>query len=421
MRRLHTPILVTIALSVTLLTGCTSLVKTLMMRQPLAKSVFNPPPPPEYSVTGGAWLDTTGDPSNQIRVLHLQTRDHYSQGYYHGLLLGPEIKVTIENVLSGGEKLIPKKIGRFLTARGKRDIVETILDKGWSKMAPYAPREDLDEMQGLCDGLRAAGITGVDLKTLQRVHAVPDLGETSCSALVACGSSTSDGHVYQMRILDYGGEFKLYEKPLITVYHSTEKSERTYINIGWVGFIGLVSGMNQDGLAISEMGYGNPPGETLEGVPMIFLLKQVLRNARNTSEATAIFRAAKRNNSYAYWLGDPQGNAIGLVTSARECAVFRINEQEVVTHGKYTIPQYKDVIYAGHFNEQQGEVVRRMKGALDLPRIQEMAREIAMKSNVHTVVHDLTTKDVWVANRTETLRAADCPYVKFPFSKWQKK
>jgi isopenicillin-N N-acyltransferase-like protein len=401
-------------------TGCTTVVKTVMFRHPKAKSVFNAPPAPNYTVTGEAWIDHAGSTTNTIVVLHVRANDHYSQGYYHGKLLGTNVKASIEDVLRGAEKLIPKGVRTFLTARGKRNLVESILDKAWVLMEPHTPRQDLDEMQGLAQGLKAAGVTGVDIKTIHRVHAIPDLGETSCSALVACASATADGHVYQMRILDYGGEFNLQQRPLITVYHPTTKGENAYINIGWIGFVGLVSGMNEKGVAISEMGYGNPPGETLEGTPMPFLLKQILRYANNANEAAAIVRGARRNNSYAYWLGDPEGHAIGMLTSARECAAFKINEQDTISHGKYTIPQYKDAIYGGHYNEKQGKVVKRMRGTFNVFAIQEMAREIAMKSNLHTVIHDLTTKDVWVANRHGTKRAADCVYVLFPYSAWEK-
>ena len=39
-----------------------------------------------------------------------------------------------------------------------------------------------------------------------------------------------------------------------------------YANIGWVGFLGAVSGINEQGITLGEMGYRNPPNETLYGV-----------------------------------------------------------------------------------------------------------------------------------------------------------
>jgi len=36
-----------------------------------------------------------------------------------------------------------------------------------------------------------------------------------------------------------------------------------------------------------------------------------------------------------------------------------------------------------------------------------------MKSNLQTVIYDLTADRIWVANRKENVRASDRPYVEF--------
>ena len=35
-----------------------------------------------------------------------------------------------------------------------------------------------------------------------------------------------------------------------------------------LGLLGVISGMNDAGLAVSEMGYGDPSGESFHGIPM---------------------------------------------------------------------------------------------------------------------------------------------------------
>jgi len=401
-----------------LLTGCTSAVKTIVFNHPKAKKLFTPPTP-DRTVTGRGWTNSVGEGSNTIMVLHVMGENYYSLGYHHGRLLGLQAKATIEAVEKGAETFIPKEALKVLSEKGKRKIVNATLDRAWAMMEPFVPQEEMEEMAGLADGFKAAGVSGVDLATIHRVHAIPDLGETSCSALVAKGSATRDGHVYQLRILDYGGGFGLEKRPLITVYHSTHTNENTFVDIGWIGFVGLVSGMNEKGVAISEMGFGNPPGETLAGEPMIFLLKRALRNADSAEGASSIIRAARRNNSYAYWLGDQGGNAIGMVTSKQQCQIFHVNEYKEISRGTTTLPQFKDVIYAGHYAEQQGKIVGEMCGGLDVPAIKEMAKKIRMKSNLHTVIFDLTTRDLCVANRHGSIPAAECTYVEFHLDDWK--
>ncbi len=393
--------------------GCGALARQVVLRNPKVAHILETPKP-DRTVTHPGVVETIGEGDNQITVLYVAGTP-YEMGYEHGRLLGPQVRATIADVEAGAIKLLPKAIrdSRLLRDREKRDLVDSLLDEAWQRMRRFTPREDMEEMAGLAAG------SGVPLKTIHRMHAIPDVGETSCSALVARGSATRDGHVYQLRILDYGANFNLQRRPLITVYRPG--GANAFVNIGWIGFVGVVSGMNDKGVAVSEMGFGNPPGETLAGIPMPFLLKQVLRYANNADQGAAIIRAARRTNSYIYFLGDRQGGAIGMITSAQRFQAYRANEQETLQVGDKILPQFRDVVYAGHYENKQAELVKQMQGTFDVPVIQELARQIAMKSNLHTVIYDLTAGKIWVANRKDNIRAADRPYVEFTLSEaWAK-
>jgi len=82
-------------------------------------------------------------------------------------------------------------------------------------------------MAGLADG------SGIPLRVIHRMHAIPDLGETSCSGLVAKETATRDGDVYQLRILDYRANFNLQKHPLITVYRPLNGAN-AFVNISWI-------------------------------------------------------------------------------------------------------------------------------------------------------------------------------------------
>jgi len=105
--------------------------------------------------------------------------------------------------------------------------------------------------------------------------------------------------------------------------------------------------MNDQGLAISEMRYAKLEGKTLAGEPMVCLMKRILRRADNAREGAALFRAARRTNGYAYWLGDRAGNAIGILASAGEFHQYSVNTQTEISLGGKNYPQYPDVIYGG--------------------------------------------------------------------------
>jgi isopenicillin-N N-acyltransferase-like protein len=402
-------------LAAVLALGCGTVAKTLVMSNPKVKSILDEPRL-DRTVTHTGHIEYIGDDENRITVLYV-TGTPYEMGYEQGRLLAPQVRDTIRDVEKGANKFLPKAMreSKLLTKRDEKEIIDEFLDRAWHLMARYAPREDLDEMKGLADG------SGLPLEVIHRMHAIPDTGETSCSGLVAKGSATSDGHVYQLRILDYGANFNLQRRPMITVYRPTTENANAYVTIGWVGFVGAISGVNEKGVALSEMGFGNPPGETLAGVPMPFLLKNVLRYADTAEEAAAIVRAARRTNSYVYFFGDKHNNPIGLITSAQHCLAYHANERDTLEVGNATLPQFRDVVYGGHYEKKQAQLVGEMQGKLDVETIQQLARQIAMKSNLQTVIYDLTADKIWVANRKDKVRASDRPYVAFSLAEaWKK-
>jgi hypothetical protein len=395
--------------------GCGTVAKTLVMTNPKVQSILDEPKP-DRTVTHTGRVEYIGDDENRITVLYV-TGTPYEMGYEHGWLLAAQVRETIRDVQKGANKLLPKVMreSTLLTKRDKKEIINEFLDRAWHLMARYAPQEDLEEMRGLAAG------SGLPLDVIHRMHAIPDTGETSCSGLVAKGSATSDGHVYQLRILDYGANFNLQRRPLITVYRPTTGNANMYVTIGWVGFVGAISGVNEEGVALSEMGFGNPPGETLAGMPMPFLLKNVLRYANTSDDGAAVIRAARRTNSYVYFLGDKRNEPVGMITSAQHCLAYHANERDTLQVGGETLPQFRDVVYGGHYEKKQAQLVGQMQGTLDVATIQELARQIAMKSNLQSVIYDLTADKIWVANRKDTIRAADRPYVEFSLADaWKK-
>src|SRR5207302_1086988 len=97
------------------------------------------PPKPDRTLTGKGWTNSVGEGTNLITVLHVQGANYYSFGYHHGKLLGPQAKATIDGVLEGAEKLIPKEALKLVSAKGKRQLVNVTLDRAWAMMEPFVP------------------------------------------------------------------------------------------------------------------------------------------------------------------------------------------------------------------------------------------------------------------------------------------
>ena len=110
-----------------------------------------------------------------------------------------------------------------------------------------------------------------------------------------------------------------------------------------------------------------------------------------------------------------------MISSAQQCLAYRANERDTLEVSGKNLPQFRDVVYGGHYEEKQAQLIREMQGKCNVETIKELARQIAMKSNLQTVIYDLTADKIWVANRKENIRASDRPYVEFSLADaWKK-
>ena len=136
------------------------------------------------------------------------------------------------------------------------------------------------------------------------------------------GNTTVDGNLYQIRVLDYATDLHLQEHPAILLCEPD--SELRFINIGWIGFIGVISGMNYDGIAVSEIGDSfNKVYQTMAAEPMLFVLRDVLQYSSSLDEAIEIITSAKRTSSFLYCVGDVKiPNARSFKAGPLYCDVF---------------------------------------------------------------------------------------------------
>ena len=78
------------------------------------------------------------------------------------------------------------------------------------------------------------------------------------------GKATKDGRVLHARVLDYMRDIKLQDAAVVTVF--MPEGHNRWMSLGYAGFIGTVTAMNEKGLAIGEMG-GRGEGDW-DGLPM---------------------------------------------------------------------------------------------------------------------------------------------------------
>ena len=137
------------------------------------------------------------------------------------------------------------------------------------------------------------------------------------------GKATADGRVLHARVLDYMRDIGLQDYACVTVFIPEEKN--AWISAGYAGFLGTVTAMNERGLAVGEMG-GRGEGKW-DGVPMSFLLRDIMERAATVDEALEILRRTPRTCEYYYVLSDKRRAMAAVYCQPDQMTVLRPGEQ----------------------------------------------------------------------------------------------
>lgn len=146
-----------------------------------------------------------------------------------------------------------------------------------------------------------AGNTFADIKKLG-----------GCSVLLVSPERSTTGQPLFGRNLDYPTLGFLHEYTLVTVYRPTGK--HAFASIGFPGFVGCLSGINDAGLAIAILEvYQAKDGSTPfdpQGTPFAMCFRRVLEECSTVAEAEKLLRSMKRTTRNNLAVCDQHGGAI---------------------------------------------------------------------------------------------------------------
>lgn len=269
----------------------------------------------------GGTLYRTAMPYGDVPVIRLRGT-HYEMGRQYGALLGAQI---IESTIQlGGLAVDLTGVDPSLL----RPFTLTL----WQRMAPFVPAIFKDEFRGIIDGAKEAGvkIELVDLVAPIVVANISDMNnidalfgefgllparkaQYSCSSFAAWGPRTEGGRLFSTRVLDWNARTGADKFRVITVFEPVDENGnemQAYATAGYVGLLGALDGMNENGITVSEIGSENKI-EKLEGMPWTLMFRQVLENARSLDEAVAIIKEAENTIGYNFVIGDGDADRYG--------------------------------------------------------------------------------------------------------------
>ena len=325
-------------------------------------------------------------------------------GRQHGVFLKKDV-AALMNIISN--------VARSADNLKKGDFFAGTIEEAYKRCEKFIPDRYLREIDALAD---AAGLPRHDVRVM---NIFPELFH--CSGFALMGKATRGGELLHGRILDYMTEIGLQGHAVTFV--CLPKGRHAFVNVGYTGFIGSVSGMNERKIAFGEMG---GRGEGLwDGMPMGFLMRCAMEEADTLEEAVDIFRKTRRTCEYHYVISDGNGRkAVGLHCTPDTFEQIGPGEK----HPLLPAPVEDAVLLSA--GDRYGELVKRVKeayGRIDVKvALALMNRPVAMKSNLHNVLFAPERLTLWVAHAADRVKnpkfqACYQPYVRIDVRDWLKK
>ncbi len=335
------------------------------------------------------YLTSVGSGNDAIPVAVVKGTP-YEMGLTYGKLVRDDARALIRAFLERVQANDPKRFS------------SKALDAAWNSVAPHTDPRFKEELRGVAEG------TGLPLEMLRRVHMLPVVSDYSCSAIAAWGDATENGHLYQTRNLDWEMQMTAQDHPSIVVYIPDKGIP--HVNVTFAGYIGSNTGMNAEGIALSEM--GDSPGRDypfdINGVHFTTLFRRVLYDAHNLDEAVGIFKSAKRIKKYHYVVGDGKNRkAVKMMAHAPNLVIWKDNDPT----DELAPAVLENVVYEDEGRGAFGPL-KRIYGKIKPKDMIDLACKIPIKgANILDVVYDATALELWVAYAEKQVEAYKRPFV----------
>ena len=283
---------------------------------------------------GKGFLEVCYSPLGELPVLHVSGSPEQI-GRQYGALLGDKLRRNLDRM-----------VGLFTELGLPEVLVSRLLDKGWERLQPHTPEPYMVEMAAIAAGAQDAGleVSEADVHRLTTVtnfdlykreeRALEILGEDaaplleqlgggmSCTFFAVWGSRTVEGKLLAHRNLDWVSQTGIHQDRLLTVYRPDGK--HGFVTMGYAGVAGALAGMNEHGVALSEIGAFSAR-EELDGTPWIFIARRVLEESDGLEQGVDIIEGAKHTIGYNYLVADGDPDHFGTRDFNPRAAAFETN------------------------------------------------------------------------------------------------
>lgn len=275
------------------------------------------------------------------KLLEVGLRGNPQQiGFQHARLLYPEMVANEGILLHRFEQQVPSKLARGMLL----DLAElryAHVDRGMS----LARRE---EIAAGARGFQPDPYSGL-FPTYQRfvyLNALYDMALSfehspliGCTTITLGGDALEGGGGILARAFDFEVD-EVFDRHK-AVFLVREEGKIPFASVAWPGLVGVVSGMNEYGVAVVVHGArGGSP--TAEGEPVVHALRRVLSTARDSEEALRALAERPAMVSHIVILSDEHGRAAVVERVPGKANFVRFLPSKAATTNHFEGPDAED-------------------------------------------------------------------------------
>lgn len=263
----------------------------------------------------------------------------------NALQIGKITGSLTQELMQRQEAIFFDQVNEWVPSKFQQYVLRKFLAWYNRKMYLHVPEEYKVEIYGMSEfGSSNYAEIGDPYLRLLYLHAAHDIGHAledlmlvGCSSFAVWDEKTIDGELLLARNFDFYAGDAFAEEKIIAFVNPDEG--HSFMSVTWGGMIGVVSGMNDQGLTVT-INAGKSAIPLVAKTPISIVTREILQYASTIDEAIAIAKKREVFVSEAILVGSAKDRSAALIEVAPD------------NFGVYHVDNTSELICANHFQSE---------------------------------------------------------------------